>query len=396
VSFVRHHDSVIVWDATKANISGQCKLRELKSGSGFVHKVDSNSLKWIDDNAQLEYFYYENIEAICSKALHKLKNLDSAYLKIIAQDWTHISNAETKLCLDNNLEEVICTSQKTQEFVLDKNELALNLTHLAKVKKNCLMPVWLRELYNNMEKMQGKEKDNIRYFYVISTDCDRKQNFRWNSETFEIMAYMPNRREGCLTAIKDGQPTLKNCTQEKNQKWIFGPPEIPIKRKAEDSQPLLLQHHQYMERQATTHENVLEKEIQKIYCGNLQVRKYTLMLLAEQNGLLAARANKLPMCHRLKTYGEYFMVQQCTAINISVGMKETRCGPEPIYKDFTVGKDGFSLHPFEECFWPNKLVNLNGKPHIWKDGEWTPMQPSSHISTLRLTAKFEELEDNEA
>jgi hypothetical protein len=37
------------------------------------------------------------------------------------------------------------------------------------------------------------------------------------------------------------------------------------------------------------------------------------------------------------------MVQQCTAVNISVGMKETRCGPEPIYKEFTVGKDGFSL-----------------------------------------------------
>jgi hypothetical protein len=135
------------------------------------------------------------------------------------------------------------------------------------------------------------------------------------------------------------QPTYpeKLYTRE-NQKWIFCPPKIPIKWKAEDSQPLLLQHHQYMERQATTHENVLEKEIKKIYCGNLQVRKYTLMLLAEQNGLLAARANKLPMCQRLKTDGKYFMVQQCTATNISVGMKETRCGPEPIYKDFTVVK----------------------------------------------------------
>jgi hypothetical protein len=111
VSFVRRHDSVIVWDATKANISGQCNLRELKSGSGFV----------------------------------------SAYLRIIAQDWTHISNAETKLCLDNNLEEVKCTSQKTQEFVLHKNELALNLTHLAKAKKNCLMPIWLR-----ISKYHGK------------------------------------------------------------------------------------------------------------------------------------------------------------------------------------------------------------------------------------------------
>ncbi len=109
--------------------------------------------------------------------------------------------------------------------------------------------------------------------------------------------------------------------RRQNQKWIFGPPEIAIKRNAEDSQLLLLQHQQYMERRATTHENVLEQEIKKFYCGNLQVPKYTLMLLAEQNGLLAARANKLPMCQRLKTYVEYVMVQQCTPINISVEMK---------------------------------------------------------------------------
>jgi hypothetical protein len=32
---------------------------------------------------------------------------------------------------------------------------------------------------------------------------------------------------------------------------------------------------------------------------------------------------------------------------------------------------------------------------MWKDGEWSPMQPSTHFSTLCLTAKFEELEDNE-
>jgi hypothetical protein len=48
------------------------------------------------------------------------------------------------------------------------------------------------------------------------------------------------------------------------------------------------------------------------------------MLLAESNGLLAARANKLPTCQRLKVYGEYFLVKQCKPINISVGMKETQ------------------------------------------------------------------------
>ncbi len=396
VSFVRHHDSIIVWDASKANISGQCNLKILQLGSGLVYKVDSNSLKLVDSASQLEYFYYENVETICTKSLHKLKNLDSAYLQIIAQDWSHISNVDTKLCLDTNLEEVDCNSQKPQEFILYKNELALNLTHLAVTKKNCLRPMILLGLYNTMGRMRARDKNNIRFFDVISTDCDRKANFRWNSDTMEITAFMPNWREACLTAVVGSQPTLKNCTQEKNQKWIFGLPEIPTKRRMDDSQPLLLQHHQYMERQATVHENVLEKEIKKVYCGNLQVRKYTTMLLAEQNGLLAARANKLPMCQRLKMYGEYFIVQQCTPVNISVGMKQTKCGPEPSYKNFTVGKDGFSLHPFEECFWPNNLVNLNGKPHMWKDGEWSVMQPSIHLSTLRLTSKFEELEDNEA
>jgi hypothetical protein len=42
VPFVRHHDSVIVRDATKANISVQRKLNEVKSRSGFGHKVDGN------------------------------------------------------------------------------------------------------------------------------------------------------------------------------------------------------------------------------------------------------------------------------------------------------------------------------------------------------------------
>jgi hypothetical protein len=155
---------------------------------------------------------------------------------------------------------------------------------------------------------------------------------------------MVDSHEGCLTAGVGLQPSLSDCNQEKNKKWIFGRTNIPIKRKmnGRNGQPLLLQHHQYMEHQAIVSENVLEKEIKKIYCGNLQVRRYTLMLLAEQNGLLAARANSLPMCQRLKMYGDYFLVQQCKLENISVGMEKTKCGPEPKFKNYTIGKDGFS------------------------------------------------------
>jgi hypothetical protein len=90
--------------------------------------------------------------------------------------------------------------------------------------------------------------------------------------------------------------------------------------------PFLIQHHQFMEHQAVVNENILAAEIQSIYCGNLQMRKYMTTMLAESNGLAAARANNLPQCQRLKVLGDYFIIQQCASLNITVGMKMTRCG----------------------------------------------------------------------
>ena len=401
-SFVRHRDSIIVWDASKANISDQCNLKELKNGTGLVTKVDTSSLKLVDNTAQLEFFYYENLENICKRPLRKLKNLDAAYLHITAQNWSHIYNEETKVCLDINMETAPCNGRKPHEFLLLDNEIAINNEELGAVHANCIAPAALYALSTILATVIPKrkgtnpiEKPRPTNFHVKSSRCGQKINFRWNSETLEITSIVDG-REGCLTARGGLQPSLADCNQEKNQKWIFGLPNIPIKRKMDDGQPLLLQHHQYMEHQATVNENVLEKEIKKIYCGNLQVRRYTLMLLAEQNGLLAARANKLPACQRLKIYGDYFLVQQCKLENISVGMKETKCGPEPIFQNYTIGKDGFSLHPFEECFWANNFVNLNGKLYLWKDGDWSAIQPTAHLSTLKLVSKFTELEDNEA
>jgi hypothetical protein len=46
-----------------------------------------------------------------------------------------------------------------------------------------------------------------------------------------------------------------------------------------------------MEHQAVVNENILATEIQRIYCGNLQMRKYMTIMLAESNGLAVARAN---------------------------------------------------------------------------------------------------------
>ena len=85
-------------------------------------------------------------------------------------------------------------------------------------------------------------------------------------------------------------------------------------------------------------------------------------------------------------------------MEIRVEAKETRCGFELFYENQKIGKDGFSLHPFSECFWEDGIVNLNGKTYMWKKPtrEWIYVHPTHHQETLRLAMKFNELADLEA
>jgi hypothetical protein len=85
-------------------------------------------------------------------------------------------------------------------------------------------------------------------------------------------------------------------------------------------------------------------------------------------------------------------------MEIRVEAKETRCGFEPFYENQTIGKYGFSLHPFSECSWEDEIVNLNGKTYTCKKPtrEWIYVNPTHHQETLRLAMKFNELADLEA
>jgi hypothetical protein len=192
--------------------------------------------------------------------------------------------------------------------------------------------------------------------------------------------------------------SMNICSGENNQKWIFGMPEMNIIENVDTKESLLLQHHQYVVDQSVTNENIIENELKRIYCSNLQMARQATSLISESSGLLAAKANNLPICHRLKPMGESFLVQKCSAINITIGAKQTACGYEPFYDNQTIGRDGFSLHPFSELFWEDGIVNFNGKTCMRKKelNDWAYVQPSIHQSTLRLTAKFNELNDNKA
>ena len=143
---------------------------------------------------------------------------------------------------------------------------------------------------------------------------------------------------------------------------------------------------------------MLENELKRIYCNILQAARYTTTLIAESSGYLAARANNLPLCHRLKPNSDYFLIQKCKSTEIRVEAKKTQCGFEPYYENQTIGKDGFPPHSFRECFWEDGIVNLNGKTHTWEKStrEWEYVNPTHHHETLRLGVKFNELTDMEA
>ena len=51
ISFVHHQDVIIVWDASKGNISKQCFVNEVKSGSGLVMTKNEQTFQLIDNAA---------------------------------------------------------------------------------------------------------------------------------------------------------------------------------------------------------------------------------------------------------------------------------------------------------------------------------------------------------
>jgi hypothetical protein len=91
------------------------------------------------------------------------------------------------------------------------------------------------------------------------------------------------------------------------------------------------------------------------------------------------------------------IIQQCEAKNVTIRGQKTKCGFEPRFDNYTVGRDGYSLHPFQECFWKDQIINLNGHSYSWNNTSenYTRVYPTYHLATINLQQKFPDLDDNE-
>jgi hypothetical protein len=165
-----------------------------------------------------------------------------------------------------------------------------------------------------------------------------------------------------------------------------------------DRDILSIENRQFIESQSIKHETKLANEIRQLYCKITAVQRSQTVLLAQSNGLLAAQALNLQKFSRISGSVSALTLHVCAVVSIQITAKLTTCGYQPFFQgltgNFTIGKDGWSLHPFHECFWPTGYVSINGQTFVWKNDDWKAEEPSIHLTKLKLVDKFEDIPMN--
>ncbi|EFX81340.1 hypothetical protein DAPPUDRAFT_102339 [Daphnia pulex] len=155
-------------------------------------------------------------------------------------------------------------------------------------------------------------------------------------------------------------------------------------------------HHQYTSGTLVEISNQLNDEIRNVYCESLKTKQFLAMTTAQSSPMLAGIILGLLTCQRVQADGQTMIIQQCKKTTVKVEAHKTKCGFEPKFNGYTIGKDGFTRTKFRPCTWSNGLVNLNGKTFEYVNETWTPIKPNIKISSIGLKSHFEEEVDIEA
>ena len=161
------------------------------------------------------------------------------------------------------------------------------------------------------------------------------------------------------------------------------------------SRIFLSKHETFWQDKSLERENELATEIKQVYCSSVVTNKLALLALVQTSGILAA-STLFPKktCSRLQGMGQIVLFQQCLPETVKAGHILTKCGNELIIAgNRTVGRDGFSVHDFSPCFWPEGIVNINGKAFEFRDGNWIERKPTIHFHYLKLLDQFKEIKD---
>ena len=241
-------------------------------------------------------------------------------------------------------------------------------------------------------------------------------------EVLQLRAIIGNVRQRELDGLRDDIESLRKTQSERESEMVLqklkedidilarlvlNPVEIDKEKIANLTDEVKLEmsalHNQYKQEILIAQENRLAEEIRQVYCQVSALERNQAIIMAQGNGILAAAALSLPTCTRLQGFGQTVLLEQCTEQQTNITAIETSCGYQPYFlynhKNYTIGMDGWSIHPFSDCFWQSHFVNINGKPYKWThdrvNGDWVEQKPNLHSTNLELISEFEELPLND-
>ena len=255
-----------------------------------------------------------------------------------------------------------------------------------------------------------EERNSARFLHYSPCTSSTNNTTKWNFQYILKNDPLPqqvipkikslNQRRFRAKQTKPENQKLNKKNQQQQDRPIE-PQQNPTNQKESldntdtDLEILAIENRQFLEAQSVAHETKLANEIRQMYCKITTIQRNQALLLAQSNGLLAAQALKLKKCSRVSGSGSTLTLQQCAIVPIQLTATLTACGYQPFFQglstNYTIGKDGWSLHPFQECFWTSEYVSLNGQTYRWINNEWKVEEPTIHLTKLSLINKFEDI-----
>jgi len=154
-------------------------------------------------------------------------------------------------------------------------------------------------------------------------------------------------------------PTL-NTTQPTN------PAAIDRKALSEVMAPIMQSfHEQYKKNLEIQHENELAREIRQIYCKGFSASQTPSGDTVADKRIVSRIGTRIAnMLVPIRFRSIFALTGVRKSSSLCHGTRK-KFGYQPftVYnnKNDTIGTDGWSIHPFSNCFWKSNLINLNGK-----------------------------------
>ncbi|KAI9560471.1 hypothetical protein GHT06_014495 [Daphnia sinensis] len=392
-----------IWNTPVAK-QAHCGLLYDSSNTTIQHLRDAQN--------QLEFIMNGKPETIC-KFDHsfKVKGIADTYIRYSRAPTTVINktstvsipsefgynlsssflvNDRTGLCIGqpaNNTKElraVKCASVDADNYMFIQDRLIPKYDqHLCVTASPSFTNVVHSNCQNSLSSRQLWKYNSTSGTLTIQDNAKRNKNVDRYCLALDIFSYQ-NQQFNNVT------PTLVNCTKKDETdylEWKFMEKEIFL-----SDEPAFIDeasHHQYTSGSLIDISNQLNDEIRNVYCESLKTKQFLAMSMAQSSPMLAGIILGLPTCQRVQADGQTMLLQQCKKLTVNVKAQKTKCGWEPKFHQYTIGKDGFTRTRFRPCTWSNGLANLNGQPHEYFNGTWNPIKPNypqrSHVVIYNMT-----------